>query len=110
MRLLHPFVCFASLTLLAALSLAQAQAQPPYDLVITNGQIIDGSGNPWFYADLGIQNGKIKFIGKLPALANTPQIDAAGLVVAPGFIDMHSHSDTLLLEDGSAQSKIRQGV
>src|SRR5262245_21877194 len=112
MRLFHPLACSASLflTLLSALFPAQAQAQAPYDLVITNGKIIDGSGNPWFYADVGIQNGKIKFIGRLPPQNNTPQIDAAGLVVAPGFIDMHSHSDTLLLEDGLAQSKIRQGV
>lgn len=104
-RLAHHCVFFA-----LALLTATVQAQAPYDLFITGGKIIDGSGNPWYLADVGIQNGKIKFIGKLPELGNTPHIDAAGLVVAPGFIDMHSHSDTLLLEDGSAQSKIRQGV
>src|SRR6185369_10431745 len=82
-----------------------------YDLVITNGKIVDGTGNPWFYADVGIRNGKIEFIGQLPPQPTaTPQIRGDGLVVAPGFIDMHSHSDTLLLEDGLAQSKIRQGV
>src|SRR5215213_2768811 len=106
MRLLHPCCSILVVALLAMTTLAQA----PYDLVITNGKIVDGSGNPWYYADVGIQNGKIKFIGKLPKIGNTPHIDAAGLVVAPGFIDMHSHSDTLLLEDGRAQSKIRQGV
>lgn len=106
MRLFHPCCSFLVIALLAMTALAQA----PYDLVITNGKIIDGSGNPWYYADVGIKDGKIKFIGKLPELANTPHIDAAGLVVSPGFIDMHSHSDTLLLEDGRAQSKIRQGV
>ncbi len=101
------FACFA---LILAFLPATLLAQAPYDLVITGGRVIDGSGNPWYSADVGIQNGKIKFIGKLPEIGNTPHIDATGLVVAPGFIDMHSHSDTLLLEDGRAQSKIRQGV
>ncbi|HEY2415297.1 MAG TPA: D-aminoacylase [Pirellulaceae bacterium] len=105
MRLLSQLVLLVSL-----LSAAALHAQAPYDLAIYGGKVVDGTGNPWFYADIGIRGGKIVFVGQLPALATTPQIRADGLVVAPGFIDMHSHSDTLLLEDGLAQSKIRQGV
>src|SRR5262245_53381721 len=96
-----------ALTILLLTSPIQAQA--PYDLVIRCGKVVDGAGNPWFYADVGIRNGKIAAIGQISP-STTKQIDASGLIVAPGFIDMHSHSDTVLLEDGLAQSKIRQGV
>ena len=82
----------------------------PYDLVIRHGKIVDGTGNPWYHADLAVRGSKIAALGKVPAGAGRREIDARGLVVAPGFIDMHSHSDFLLLEDGNAQSKVRQGV
>src|SRR5205085_8911491 len=80
------------------------------DLLIRNGKVVDGTGNPWFHGDLAIRAGKIVAVGRVPVRAATKTIDARGLVVAPGFIDMHSHSDYLLLEDGLAQSKVRQGV
>jgi N-acyl-D-aspartate/D-glutamate deacylase/sugar lactone lactonase YvrE len=80
-----------------------------YDLVIRNGKIIDGSGNPWFRGDVAINGDRIVSVGRIAGDANRA-IDATGLVIAPGFIDMHSHSDWVLLEDGNAQSKIRQGV
>ena len=84
--------------------------QPEYDLLIRGGRIVDGTGNPWFRGDVAVRGDKIVAVGRVPAGQAKREIDATGLVVAPGFIDMHSHSDTLLLEDGHAQSKIRQGV
>jgi N-acyl-D-aspartate/D-glutamate deacylase len=87
-----------------------AADEPAYDLVFRNGTIVDGSGNPWFRGDVAIRGDRIVAVGRAPAGAARREVDAKGLVVAPGFIDMHSHSDLLLLEDGDAQSKIRQGV
>lgn len=80
------------------------------DLVIRGGKIVDGSGNPWFHGDVAITGKRIEAIGKLGAMRAPREIDASGLIVAPGFIDIHSHSDFQLLDDGAAQSKIRQGV
>ena len=71
---------------------------------------MDGSGNPWFNGDIAVSGDRIAFIGAAKQAAAKREINARGLVVAPGFIDIHSHSDLLLLEDGAAQSKIRQGV
>jgi N-acyl-D-amino-acid deacylase len=80
-----------------------------FDLVIRNGKIVDGTGNPWFYGDVAVKGDRIARVGTIEASAPR-EIDARGLVVAPGFVDMHSHSDWVLFEDGDAQSKIRQGV
>ncbi|MDB5385151.1 MAG: dan [Planctomycetaceae bacterium] len=91
-------------------SLNSLLAEDRYDIVIRNGRIVDGTGNPWFRADVGIKGDRITEIGRIPAKLASKEIDASGCIVAPGFIDIHSHSDTLVLEDGSAQSKIRQGV
>jgi N-acyl-D-amino-acid deacylase len=84
--------------------------EPPYDLVLRGGRVVDGTGNPWFEADVAIVADRIVAIGKLSEATGKREIDATNLVVAPGFIDMHSHSDWTLLEDGDGQSKIRQGV
>lgn len=85
-------------------------AEPAYDIVVRGGKIIDGTGNPWYYGDVAVRDDRIVVVGRVPADSGRREIDARGLVVAPGFIDMHSHSDYVLLENGLAQSKIRQGV
>ncbi len=87
-------------------------AQPPaaeYDLVVRNGRVVDGTGNPWVAADVAVRGDKIVAVGKVGGTAKRT-IDAKELVVAPGFIDIHAHSDETLLEDGRAESKVRQGV
>lgn len=81
-----------------------------YDLLIKNGRIIDGSGAPWFRGDVGIREGKIVAVGKIRKSLGREVIDATGLVVSPGFIDIHTHSDLSLLVNGRGESKIRQGV
>lgn len=79
------------------------------DYLMRGGHVIDGTGNPWYRADLAVSGGRITAIGSIePGAARV--IDATGLVVCPGFIDMHTHSDVNLLMDGDAQSKVRQGV
>jgi N-acyl-D-amino-acid deacylase len=81
-----------------------------FDLLIRGGRIVDGTGNPSFLGDLAIRGGRIIAMGHLAAGAAKRTIDATGLTVTPGFIDMHNHSDYTLLVDGNAQSMIRQGV
>ncbi len=81
-----------------------------FDILIKNGFIIDGSGNPWFKADIAIEEGKICKIGRISISEADEIIDASGLIVAPGFIDMHSHSDFFLLINPRSESKIRQGI
>jgi N-acyl-D-amino-acid deacylase len=102
-------ICFCLLAIAFPGQPAQAE-EPVYDLVIRHGKIVDGSGNPWFHGDVAIRGDRIVAVGRVPPGMSRREIDARGLVAAPGFIDMHSHSDYLLLEDGNAQSKIRQGV
>jgi N-acyl-D-amino-acid deacylase len=101
-------VAFAAVS---SLSRGQEQRAHPFDVLIRGGKIIDGTGNPWFDGDVAIRGDRIEVVGPLaPGATAHRVIDATGLIVAPGFVDMHSHSDMTLLEDGSAQSKVRQGV
>lgn len=79
-------------------------------MIIKNGEIIDGTGKPGYRADLELQKDKITSIGKIEAKDAETVIDASGLVVSPGFVDIHSHSDYYLLIDPRAESKIMQGV
>jgi len=87
-----------------------ARPEAPYDLVIRNGRVVDGTGNPWFHGDVAVRGDRIVAVGRVPPAAAQRTLDAKGLVVAPGFIDMHSHSDLFYLGCPSAESKIRQGV
>lgn len=80
------------------------------DLLIRGGSVVDGRGAPPFAADIAIKNGRIAAVGKIDAPAETPALSAAGLLVAPGFIDIHSHSDFTLLVDPRAVSSVTQGV
>jgi N-acyl-D-amino-acid deacylase len=94
--------------LLLAFSLG-ALAQP-YDLVIRNGHIIDGTGSPWYSGDIAIQGGRIAAIGNIAPAAAKRSIDAHGLVVAPGFIDMLGQSELTILVNPHLPSKIFQGI
>ena len=87
-----------------------AQTPNSFDIVITNGHIIDGTGSPWYSGDLGIRDGKIAAIGNLSAAQRHRTIDAAGKVVAPGFIDMLGQSELTILVDPRLPSKIYQGI
>ena len=81
-----------------------------FDTIIANGNIIDGAGNPWYRADIGITAGKISKIGALQNFDPKEKIDATDLVVCPGFIDMHSHSDAAIYVDNTLPSTIYQGI
>jgi N-acyl-D-amino-acid deacylase len=100
------------LVILIALGCASSAwpAPQPFDLVITNGHIIDGTGSPWYSGDIGIREGKIAAIGNLSAAPRTRTIDAGGKVVAPGFVDMLGQSDLTILVDPRLPSKIYQGI
>jgi len=104
-----------------ALSVSAACGQPaapvaplapdqPFDLLITNGRIVDGTGAPWFRGDVGVAGGRIVAIGQLAGHATRDTVDATNLVVAPGFIDMLGQSEFNVLVDPRAASKITQGV
>lgn len=98
------------LALLISACAASGGPAETYDLLIRGGRVVDGSGNPAVDGDVAVKDGRIARIGRLDTATATRVIEAAGQVVAPGFIDLHAHSDLDLLADGTAQSKIRQGV
>ncbi len=81
-----------------------------YDLIIRNGRIVDGTGSPWYGADIAIRDGHIAAIGHLDSAAAAQAIDAAGMVVAPGFIDMLGQSEGSILVNPHLPSKIYQGI
>lgn len=81
-----------------------------YDIIIKNGRIIDGTGNPYYHAEMGIKDGEIEKIRPKLKFEAVKEIDASGLVVCPGFIDIHSHTDLILPFYRKMDSAIRQGI
>jgi N-acyl-D-amino-acid deacylase len=102
---------FISMVILTGLLLSIAcERVPRYDIIVKNGRIIDGSGNPFYYADIGIKKGKIATIGDLTGAKAGKLIDVDGKYVVPGFIDIHTHIDRKLDEMGTADNYVLQGV
>src|ERR1035441_3813568 len=93
--------------LFAMASLADGQ---PYDVVIRNCRIVDGTGSPWYSGDIAVQDGRIAAIGQLAQAEAKGSIDAHGMVVAPGFIDMLGQSELTILVNPHLPSKIFQGI
>ena len=111
MRLL--FVLFCLMTIVAIFMHTPNQtkaAAPDYDLLITNGTVIDGSGRPRFNADVGIKGDRVAKIGNLRGASAKRKLDARGMIVAPGFIDMLGQSEQYVLIDPRAMSKVMMGV
>src|SRR5688572_21056984 len=94
-----------SVGLMGCLVATQGQT---FDLIIRGGRVVDGSGNPAYYADVGVKDGRIATIGRLSAKAEN-EIIAEGLMVAPGFIDVHTHADEVA-EQPNAENFLRMGV
>ena len=108
---LNTLVALLSLPLLAAApGIAPASVAETYDVLLRGGRIVDGSGNPWFSGDLAIRGDRIAAIGNLKDARARRTIDAKGLVVAPGFIDMLGQSELTVLVDPRVPSKITQGI
>lgn len=112
---LVPRTCALALTALALayfvvgpFVIAQS-SQPAYDLLITNARVVDGTGNPWFRADVAIQNGRVVRIGKINTNEAKQTIDARGQILAPGFIDVHTHVESIYSLP-EAENFIRMGV
>ncbi|HMO80401.1 MAG TPA: D-aminoacylase [Pyrinomonadaceae bacterium] len=97
------------LSLLVFPGLASGSILAEYDLVITNGRIIDGTGNPWFYGSVAIRDGRIAAIGRVDPKNAREVIDAGGQIVAPGFIDVHAHTENIY-DQPMAENFIRMGV
>src|SRR5258708_7312739 len=115
MRLASIVPACAAIAAAAIVSVTPAcQAPQPraarFDVIITNGRIVDGTGSPWFRGDIAIAGDRIAAIGALGDAAAATRIDATDLVVAPGFIDLLGQSEFNVLVDGRAASKILQGV
>ena len=85
-------------------------ARSQYDILLLNGKIIDGTGNSWFYGDVAVKDGKIVYVGKTNNATAAKIINAKGLIVAPGFIDVHAHIESGIFENPAAGNYIYDGV
>ena len=103
------FAVLLAVGLCMAMSSSKTQ-QPQFDVLIKNGRIVDGSGRPGYNADIAIKGQRIARIGNLPNATASKTIDASGMVVSPGFIDMLGQSETYLLIDPRGMSKVMMGV
>jgi N-acyl-D-amino-acid deacylase len=108
----HPRVCWLLAVLLVALATPSSTRAQSYDVIIRNGRVIDGTGNPWFFADVALDGDRIAAIGDLAAASGGREIDATGLYVTPGFIDAHSHAGPGLATAGLShgQPLLAQGL
>jgi len=110
LRNLFNWILILALLLTSAAVAPSQTSSVPLDIVITNGHILDGTGSPWYSGDVGIRDGRIAAIGNLSSAPRNKTIDAAGRVVAPGFIDMLGQSELTILVDPRLPSKIFQGI
>src|SRR5687768_9732850 len=96
------------IAVVAAAGLLQTQAPAPFDLILAGGSVIDGTGAPARTADVGIRNGRIAAIGNLSGASARERVNVAGLTVAPGFVDVHTHADDVA-ERPEAGNFVRMG-
>ncbi len=108
---MRQFLSFAAIVFLAASQFSTALAQPAeqYDLVIKNARIVDGTGNPWFYGSVAVRDGKIARVGRFDGSGAKMVIDAQNQIVAPGFIDVHAHTEDIF-SNPTAENFVRMGV
>ena len=111
-RTARPALVALLLTLVLIASANPAAAQERYDVIIRNGRVLDGSGNPWFRADVALRGDRIAAVGNLDGAQAERVIDADGLYVAPGFIDSHSHAAGRLISEEESEGRLllAQGV
>src|SRR5439155_24010692 len=81
-----------------------------YDFLVQDAQVVDGTGSPWYQADVAVRDGRIAAIGRLKGQAASRTIQADGLVLCPGFVDAHVHGDAVMLGDPAMEAAVRQGV
>ena len=86
-----------------------AAQTPAYDLVIRNARVVDGTGNPWFRADVALRGGRVARIGRISADEGRSVLDARGMILAPGFIDVHTHAEGIYNQP-EAENFVRMGV